>query len=841
MSQGEMGGALMRFGTRLAAVAVYAMSLAVIAPVVSADGPEIMWVEGDVILSGDFSGSIMVIGSDVTLDCAGHRIQGPGFNLGTDDPDIQAGVVVEGGTTGVAVKNCVISGFTTSTGIVVGGSSTTVENNVVDDSQIGISVFANDNTIVGNTVANSQWDGFLIRGNGTGESASGNLLKGNHAQDNVSNFSLEFANGNTLVDNVALGDRVMGLGFQIASSSENVLRHNTATRVEIGFALSDAERNTLSGNSASGSGFGFQLWDSSDNTLVGNTAHDNEVDGFSLVSSTRNEVRDNESYRNGVGFAVTDAANADNILAGNTAEENGFGFFLFNSSGNTLQGNLADGNEDGYQLWGAQENTLKGNFAYGNRAGFVLYDASANTLKGNVGSGNAFHFDDDPFGNVLKGNTGCFQDAEEWEGSNEFKENDFSCTILRVLAHEFPPFTEFMEDYNSDFEAANVGVIVDMSVVPADDMADEIPTRLEGQDVDVVDYCAAPCAGFSNAVQGYMSDVDPPLWQQLIVDGLIMDLSDEAFVNNFNEAAIHDAATFNERVYAINMGRVAYGGMFVNNDLLADADLDLPTTWGMLVKACETITTVSGKECMTVGGGDGWPVYVGSYGLLGAMYPDQAGLVEDLWTGDFKWNVDGLDLFERYRIYATDMLGASAGSSSHNGATEAFADGNTAFMPTGTWQAANLGSLDPGFDWTYIPFPGSDDPEDNQYLFGKHDLSFMIAEDTLHPDLAKAYLAGLSEPFTYQAFVDATAFLPTQPTAVLGGTIGEAVAPYLEEGFSVGFEQYWVYPPGTGEDANGSFAPMWFEPFGEWTDAEALAGCVQARLEGLDGAVCEPA
>mgnify|MGYP000087238472 CR=1 FL=1 len=32
-----------------------------------------------------------------------------------------------------------------------------------------------------------------------------------------------------------------------------------------------------------------------------------------------------------------------------------------------------------------------------------------------------------------------------------------------------------------------------------------------------------------------MSDVEPPLWQQLIQDGLIMDITDEQFVGNFTE------------------------------------------------------------------------------------------------------------------------------------------------------------------------------------------------------------------------------------------------------------------------------------------------------------------
>ena len=407
---------------------------------------------------------------------------------------------------------------------------------------------------------------------------------------------------------------------------------------------------------------------------------------------------------------------------------------------------------------------------------------------------------------------------------------------LRVLIHQNPAFTEFMEAFNDEFEAANPGVTVDMSVVDPADMATAIQTRLTAGDVDVIDYCVAPCAGFSNPIQPYMSGISaPPTWQQLIEAGLILDITDEPFVQNFDEASIRDAASFNDRVYAINMGRVSYSGMFVNNDLLAEVGVALPTTWSELVAACETIVA-SGNECMTVGGKDGWPIFVGASGLLGAAFPDQAGLVEGLWTGDIKWNEGaGLELIEKFQVYTSDMLEAGVTGLGHDEATGRYAAGDVAFMPTGVWQAPNLESFEPEFDWTYVPFPGSDNAADNQYLFGKYDLSFMIAADTPHPDLAKAYLAALSDPETYQEFVNAVGFLPTQPTATLDSQLGEAVAPLLSN-YQIGFEQYWVAPTGAGQWANASQAAAWFAPFNEWTDATELANQAQADLEaGLAG------
>lgn len=408
---------------------------------------------------------------------------------------------------------------------------------------------------------------------------------------------------------------------------------------------------------------------------------------------------------------------------------------------------------------------------------------------------------------------------------------------LRVLAHQNPAFTEYMEAFNADFEAANPGVTVDMSVVTQGDMATAIQTRTSANDIDIIDFCAGPCSAFSNGIQDYMGDrvSEPPIWQQLIEAGLLMDLTDEPFVANFDEVALQDATTFNDRVYAIPMGRVTYSGMFVNESLLADVGVDVPTTWTELVSACETITD-SGNECMTVGGGDGWPIFVGASGLLGSIFPDQEKLAEDLWNGDVKWNEgDGLEAIEKFQTFSTEMLETGVTGLSHDEATARYAGGDVAFMPTGMWQAPNLESFAPEFDWTYVPFPGSDNVADNQYLWGKYDMSWMIAANTPHPDVARAYLAALADPAEYQEYLNTVGFLPTQPTATLESQLGEAVAD-LVPAYRVGLEQYWVSPQGAGQWADGRQAASWFAPFNEWEDATELANQIQADLEaGLGG------
>jgi raffinose/stachyose/melibiose transport system substrate-binding protein len=398
---------------------------------------------------------------------------------------------------------------------------------------------------------------------------------------------------------------------------------------------------------------------------------------------------------------------------------------------------------------------------------------------------------------------------------------------LRVLVHQNPPMVEFMESFNEAFQDKYPNVTVDMSVVNANDLSTVTQTRLNAKDVDVVDMF-----GFANAAQPYMENVTPPNWQTLIDAGLLMDLTGQPFLANYDEPTIQDAGTYDGKVYQINLGRVSYSGIYYNKDLFAANNVGVPTTWSELVAACETFSA-AGIPCMTAGGKDGWPIFVGAYGLIGSIYPDQEALVEGLWTGSIKWNdAKSLEMWEKMKIYAQDMMEPGASGIAGDAAPGRFASGAVAMFPGGTWYAAAIEASEPAFEWGYIPFPGSDNPDENKYLFGKYDQGWVIAADSPNKDAALAYLAEFSEPDNYQAFANAVGFIPTQPSATLDTQIGEEVAPYLAN-FRVGYEQYWVAPRGAGQYAN-PFA-SYFMPFGTYDEPQELANKVQEDLQsGLD-------
>ncbi len=432
---------------------------------------------------------------------------------------------------------------------------------------------------------------------------------------------------------------------------------------------------------------------------------------------------------------------------------------------------------------------------------------------------------DDPTTTEAGDNTGDSDDSDDGDGDDDAMATGLEGT-LRVLIHQNPPGVEFFENFNKEFEAANPGVTINLSIVNANDIPTANQTRLNANDIDVTTISVT---GFANAVQPYMTGADSPFWQQLIEAGQLMDLSGEAFIDNYDDAAV-ESSSFDGGVYAVSLGRTTYSGMFVNNDILSQVGVSTPTTWDELVSACEAVKD-AGLKCAVAGGQDAWPVFVGTYGLLGALYPDQEALTEGLWTGSVKWNDDqGMKLFERYDYYANEMLDAESAGLTGDSAAQRYTVGDVAFGPMGAWNAGAIDGTAP-FSWDYIPFPGSDNAADNQTLFGKVDMSLAVAAETPVPDLAKAYLAAFSATDNYNAFVNAVSYVPTQPTAVLDNTLGKSIAPILQAGnFAIGFEQVFVAPKGAGQWANAKDASLWLYD-GSFGDPVEAANQAQADLE----------
>ena len=382
----------MKMRNRVLAVAAFALLPVVLVPPASGNSGTsgTLTIVSDTQLNKDHLGDIVVGASNVTLDCKGHTVSGPGAG----PPYV--GILLDG-TTGVTVRNCKVTAF--ENGIVVAGWSRP----------------SSGNTLIANTSFGNVFSGLALL------NSSGNTVKANSASDQTfGGFALEHASGNVLVENRAVRNG----------------RH--------GFGLTASQENTLQSNASNGNGGnGFDAVDGSDrNTMKLNVANNNVEAGFVIRSAQENALRSNTANNNGfLGFLVHLASS--NVLSANLANNNGsIGFALNNATATTLSDNAARGNgAAGVDMLQSDSNTLAGNVSSNNvQGGFRIADSSNNHFDTNAADHNGSVGFDVFFGsesNVFVANEGCgnmIYDARDAGTANAWLSNTF-CSTSGICSH----------------------------------------------------------------------------------------------------------------------------------------------------------------------------------------------------------------------------------------------------------------------------------------------------------------------------------------------------------------------------------------------------------------------
>ena len=393
---------------------------------------------------------------------------------------------------------------------------------------------------------------------------------------------------------------------------------------------------------------------------------------------------------------------------------------------------------------------------------------------------------------------------------------------LKIMVWNNPATVDTFEQINKQFMAKYPGVTVDMSVDKTEDYwTTTMPTRLAAGDVDIF-----MLQGFPNQVQDYMKGVEKASWQTMAESGQFLDLTNEPFLQNYDQNAVEAAGTFEGKVLTIPTGLYGFTGLFYNKDLFTQYGVKVPTTWDELVKACETFAQ-NNVQCMTSGGKDVWPLMVAGWGVQQALYPDSEKLLADLWSGAATFNdAKAMVAWERMQQMLTFMEPGVTGID-NTAAPGRFASGKVAMYPAGTWDAANIAAANPDLQFGYIPTPGSDNPEENKTLGGKFDASLSVAGNAPNKEAALKWLEMFSEPENYSAYANAVGIIPTQPGATLTAAIGEDLKPYLPN-YHNHISVLFVNPKGLSKYVIGPFSAANFVPYGEFEDAQKLADQVQA-------------
>jgi parallel beta-helix repeat protein len=342
LTEHEMGRGIIVVGSRITrSVAAIVAALVVSVPgVASADvpDPDVWFVTASTVLGGDWYGSIVIDADNVTLNCAGNTVFGPGVAENSEAPDdLFPGILIR--ANGVTVKNCTASGFGGSA-IAIAGSNATVKNNTVTASGGGFGVFGDNNLLKNNRSIENDVDGFLVQ-------YSNNRLVGNRAVGGTVGFSVEDGTGNEFTRNVAQGSQV---GYEIAVADGTTLTRNVAKDTDSGFSVTDSSGVLMRRNTARNSGVGFSTSGGDNIVIVANKATRNNL-GFDVSGASNVELKRNRASNNVFfGIEVGDSTTVD--VVGNHVTRNGIdgggdggGMKIDNSTDVTATRNFACRNE----------------------------------------------------------------------------------------------------------------------------------------------------------------------------------------------------------------------------------------------------------------------------------------------------------------------------------------------------------------------------------------------------------------------------------------------------------------------------------------------------------------
>ena len=405
--------------------------------------------------------------------------------------------------------------------------------------------------------------------------------------------------------------------------------------------------------------------------------------------------------------------------------------------------------------------------------------------------------------------------------------------VIKILHWKQENINKAIVEINKKFEEKYPEYKVEYTTTgPNDEFIQAQRSRITAGDVDIL----ADLSGMRLSPKEWTPGAKVPDWQQWIDSGLIADLSNEAFVKNYNENDIAKAGTYNDKVYAIPTGKVAMSGFFYNKQIFEENNLSVPTTWTEFINVLDTLKSKDITPIVAAGK-DVWTLKMPVFGLQAKILAggDQEKWIEGVWKGETAFNDDSaIEVLEKMKTLQDNYFIDGFMGIDYATAPSYFATGKAALFADGTWDAPTISSLNPDLEYGYFPIPATEDAAKNKSLVGKYDVTWYATENGPNKEGALKWLEFFSEPENYTEYVKAAGFMPTQDNITTNSDfIDKELAPYLEGGeFELAYEILMINRNNVGEHiASEGVHTEYLAPGGGFKTAKELADVQQKEWE----------
>jgi raffinose/stachyose/melibiose transport system substrate-binding protein len=230
------------------------------------------------------------------------------------------------------------------------------------------------------------------------------------------------------------------------------------------------------------------------------------------------------------------------------------------------------------------------------------------------------------------------------------------------------------------------------------------------------------------------------------------------------------------------------GGIIYNADLFARHGVEPPTTWAEFIAAAETFRR-AGVTPLYLTLKDAWTALAPFNALASSLPPRD--FFDRRRAGDTSFREGYTDVAAR--LYQLSEFGQdNRASRDYNSGNQAFAKGEAAMYPQGTWALPTIRSFKPGFDIGTFPVP-MDDPSATTLVSGV-DVAVTMAREPRHREQSLAFVNYLLRPAVVTAYAKEQSAIPTLADSVPTDPALAGLAPYVEQGRLVGFADHQIPP-----------------------------------------------
>lgn len=241
-------------------------------------------------------------------------------------------------------------------------------------------------------------------------------------------------------------------------------------------------------------------------------------------------------------------------------------------------------------------------------------------------------------------------------------------------------------------------------------------------------------------------------YQVVMEDGVLADLTGKEFLSRATDAALEYSA-YDGKNYAMPYGLSSYG-IYCNQDMFAEAGLELPTTWDELIAVMDAFREQGVETPLAFDAKTALGQF--SERLIGIIDNDFADACEQVGLGNGSFTDEEND---QVKIFADAMLQMASYAPEdvlalgRDQLTADFCNGVYPMYVGGTFYMADIMVGNPDLNCTLIEIPNPD-PDGEQTLPINVDIALGYSATTEHPEECEAFLEFLSRPEVYQIVAD---------------------------------------------------------------------------------------